>query len=108
MIKATTLFFFLITVPLAVLHSQGFDPDDLVRIPVHQDFEDGSIDWKNVFFGFEDAMADRVENPNPIDENDSDWVERKIKDPSYLASGVYVYRLQSGAFTQTQKMILVK
>lgn len=106
--KATILFLLIMFVPFAALHSQGFDPDDLVRIPVPQDFENDDIEWENVFFGFEGAMADRVVNPDQTDENDSDWVGRMIKDAEIYWAGAFFLTEETFYFDSENNTITMK
>ncbi len=63
--------------------------DDLVRISFPVDFEDQTIDWDNVFFGFEGAHADVIENPYQDENNDSEYVGRMIKDAEIYWAGAF-------------------
>lgn len=82
------------------------DPDlDLVRIPLPVDFEDQTIDWNNVFLGFEGAFADVIENPQKDDDNDSDWVGRMIKDADIYWAGAFFWTEESFWFDKENNTI---
>lgn len=63
--------------------------EDLVRVSFPVDFEDQSIDWDNVFFGFEGAHADVIENPYQDEDNDSEYVGRMVKDADIYWAGAF-------------------
>ena len=85
--------------------SGGGDEFDLVRLPLPVDFEDESIDWNNVFLGFEGAFADRVENPAPDDVNDSQFVGRSIKDADIYWAGQFFLTEESFWFDEENNTI---
>lgn len=64
---------------------------DLVRVPIPIDFDDQTIDWDNVFFGFEGAHADVIENPYQDDDNDSGFVGRMVKDAEIYWAGAFFW-----------------
>ena len=82
------------------------DPDiDLVRIPLPVDFEDQSIDWDNVFLGFEGAHVDVIENPYKDDDNNSDWVGRMVKNASIYWAGAFFWTEETFWFDEENNTI---
>ncbi len=82
------------------------EPDlDLVRIPLPVDFEDQSVDWDNVFLGFEGAHVDVIENPHKDDDNDSDWVGRMVKNASIYWAGAFFWTEETFWFDEENNTI---
>jgi len=78
---------------------------DLVRIPLPVDFEDQSIDWDNVFLGFEGAHVDVIENPQKDDDNDSDWVGRMVKNADIYWAGAFFWTEETFWFDEENHTI---
>ncbi|MDG5765986.1 T9SS type A sorting domain-containing protein [Balneolales bacterium ANBcel1] len=83
----------------------GDEAPDLVRVPLPVDFEDQSIDWANVFLGFEGAHVDVIENPHKDDDNDSDWVGRMVKDASIYWAGAFFWTEETFWFDEENNTI---
>ncbi|MCH8558565.1 MAG: T9SS type A sorting domain-containing protein [Balneolia bacterium] len=78
---------------------------DLVRIPLPVDFEDQTIDWDNVFFGFEGAFVDVIENPDQNEDNPSDFVGRYVKDAEIYWAGAFFWTEDTFWFNEENNTI---
>lgn len=86
-----TFFFDDITAGAPVEPVDPVDPGTgLVRVSLPIDFEDQTVNWDNVFLGFEGAHADVVPNPDKTEANDSDYVGRMIKNATIYWAGAFL------------------
>ncbi|MCH8569231.1 MAG: hypothetical protein LAT67_13230 [Balneolales bacterium] len=81
------------------------DEINLVRVPIPIDFDDQTIDWDNVFFGFEGAHADVIENPQQDEFNESNFVGRMVKDAQIYWAGAFFWTEETFWFTEEKYTI---
>jgi len=68
---------------------QPSGPGGILPVSLPLTFEDSGIDWDRVFTGFSGGEITVVENPEPDEVNDSNWVGKMVKDGGAFWGGAF-------------------
>ncbi|MFO8029028.1 MAG: family 16 glycosylhydrolase [Cyclonatronaceae bacterium] len=83
-------------------------PDGMLPVSLPLTFEDYSFDWERAFTGFSGGEITVVENPQPDEVNDSDWVGSMVKDGGAFWGGAFMHVNRIFVFDEDNHTITMK
>ncbi len=84
------------------------DPNAEARVSMPLLFEDRFFDWEQAFTDFEGGSVTVVENPDPDDVNNSEWVGKMVKDGGEFYGGSWFETERSFSFNSDHNEIKMK